>query len=83
MLAIVRDNSDVIVKLDLHVPTYETRVFGFTFKCGNEVYAGLLTQAMREAVSDALMAARKQAYDQGWADAKAKRAKQTWFRRTI
>lgn len=83
MINFKRDDKDAVVTLDLAVPTYDERVFSFKFGCGSEVYAGLLTEAMRKAFGNAVQAARREAYNDGWRDAKAKTAKRDWFGRNI
>lgn len=83
MINFKRDGKKAVVRIDLSVPEYEERSFPFAFNCDGEVYAGLLTRAMRTAFSDAVKAARKEGYDQGWKDAKAKRASCSWFKGSL
>lgn len=50
----------------------------------NETYAyqaELLTRQLNDQLQKKLEAIRKEAYEQGWKDAKAKSAKKTWFSR--
>lgn len=65
------------------MPTWNERTFQFSFNCGGEAYAGLLTKALRDALGDAVQAVRREAYEEGWRDAKAKTAKRDYFRRSI
>ncbi len=85
MIEIKRDGCQVVLHFDLDVPTYETRVFPLSFGCGSggEVYAGLLARAMQESFGDRVAAARRDAYEQGWKEAKAKRSKAEWFSRLL
>lgn len=83
MIALKRDGKDVVLSFDADIPFYDTRRFEFTFHTGQETYAGLLTSHLREKLGDAMEAARREAYEKGWTDAKAKRTKDTWFRRNL
>lgn len=80
-----RAGTTVRVWIDAFIPTWESRQFPFTFECGsgNEAYAGLLKQHITDTVGDAVEAARRAAYEQGWNDAKAKRARCDWFKRQL
>lgn len=53
--------------------------FDLTFHAPNEWSARLLLNAMRAQAQSAMSAIRQEAYAEGWKDAKAKRAKTTWF----
>ena len=83
MISFKRDNTDAVVNISIDVPFCEKMVFAMCFKCGTAEYAGLLTEAMKQQVGAAISAARKEAYEQGWRNAKAKRGKEGWFRSVI
>lgn len=83
MIEIKRDGGRVVLHFDLAIPTYDVRSVPMSYNCGGEVYAGLLTQAMRDALGNTVAAARRAAYEQGWKDAKGKRAKEDWFPRVL
>lgn len=55
------------------------QVFAFLFSAGAEWAANLLISHLRERMWNRLEAIRKEAYLQGWKDAKAHAKKQTWF----
>jgi hypothetical protein len=82
-LRVRRDGSDVEVSISSHIPTWEERVFPFSFNCGNEAYAGFLTKHIQDVIGNAVANARREAYEQGWKDAKAKRVKNDWFSRVL
>lgn len=82
-VTINRKGQDVELWLDAFIPNYDSRRFGFTFHCGGDVYAGLLTEHLRKRLGNLVEEARREAYEQGWKDAKAKRSKSDWFSRTL
>lgn len=47
---------------------------------GGDDHAALVTQAIRDRMYRDLQYIREEAYHQGWADAKAKRTKKTWWK---
>lgn len=55
--------------------------FYFTHNKANESERKLLYHNLLSSFYDHLEAIRRGAYEQGWADAKAKRKKRTWFSR--
>lgn len=57
--------------------------FIFALRVPEEWAAMLLVQAISKQLFDAMSAIRKNAYEQGWRDAKAKRAKEQWFSRRL
>ena len=81
MVTFDRENEKVVAKVDLDVPTYERRIYWFHWNACNKIYAGLLVAALQAQMGDRLAKLREEAYGQGWADAKAKRAKRDWFSR--
>lgn len=79
MITFARKDGKALCSVEIYIPTLGNRVFDFEWQCGGEYSAGLLYGAMREQLSEALETARREAYSQGWRDAKAKRAKERWF----
>ena len=79
-----REGTKVVANVDLDVPTWDTHVFACTFECGNEVYAGLLTEAMRVQLAKEIEAIRQYEYESGWRDKAAhKGARRDWFASTF
>ena len=79
-VTVKKDSCDVKIEVDVFVPYWDVRTFPFTFSCGgNEAYAGLLTRLIKERLASLVRNARAEAYEQGYKDAKAKRAKCEWF----
>ncbi len=78
-LQVSRSGSLVVVKL----PTVLDRYYTFSIDMTNETTAELLARDMDQRIDAAMKAARQTSYEQGWADAKAKRAKRdyhsTWL----
>ena len=79
MIEIVRDKEEVQLRVTLHIPYYETRVFSFKFNCSSECYAGLLAHHISKTLGRLLQGIRANAYNKGYADGKAKRAKEIYF----
>jgi hypothetical protein len=51
------------------------------WQADKEMLAYLLRDKLQTELGDKLRAIREEAYEKGWKDAKAKRAKSTWFAR--
>lgn len=64
----------LIVSLDCPAGTFDA-----TFDALTPWAASLLREALQEKFSDRVKTARRDAYAQGWRDAKAKRKRETWF----
>ena len=79
MLTVKRDGTKAVLAVTLPVPFYEDRVFSMIFDAYYVEYSSFLCSAIDLALRDALKKARKDAYEQGYKDAKAKRRKETWF----
>lgn len=79
MISFKRDGSTVGIAVTVQVPNYDGRVYHTQWNAGGEAYAGFLSAAMNEQMREALRNIRKEAYEQGWKDAKAKRTKENWF----
>ena len=74
-----REGESIRVSITVTIPHFDDRVFSLEWNCGSEVYAGLLTEAIRKQTQDTLEDIRRRAYEDGWKDAKGKRRKQNHF----
>ena len=81
MISIERNGAELRVVLEsgVHTGTEPTR-FVATYNCGAEWAAYLLRENINDRMRARLSAIRKEAYEQGWKDAKSKKgAKTAWF----
>ena len=78
MIAITRKDTKVILGFGTTVDVPKSAL-AFEWNAGSELYAALLAARIASDLSEAVGAARREAYNQGWADAKSKRAKMGWF----
>lgn len=79
MFHFTRYGKQVRVVVDLKIsdlPTYEYTLF---WNCNDDVYAELLADKLRDALQRKLERIRRTSYEEGFADAKAKRRKRTFF----
>lgn len=53
--------------------------FTFTHSCGHDYLAGLMRDQYEKHMNSAIESIRRESYNKGWKDAKAKTKKQTWF----
>jgi hypothetical protein len=74
-LQVSRDGTQVVVKL----PTVLDKHYTFRIDQPHDTAAELLARDMDRRLEDAIRLAREKSYAQGWADAKAKRARATYF----
>ena len=80
----VRDGNHVKANVTIDVPHWDARMFTFTFDCGSEAYAGLLTEAMQRQITSEIEAIRKDEYESGWRDKAAhKGPRRGWFADTF
>jgi hypothetical protein len=68
-------------KLKLIVETNKNYVLHLYWDCGKELHAELLRDHLHETLNGRLEVIRREAYEKGWKDAKAKRRKEDWFSR--
>ena len=67
-------------KVEVKIPTVLDYHYNFSIECNDDVRAELLARDMDGRIERAVAGARKQAYEDGWRDAKAKKvAKRSWF----
>lgn len=68
------------VKTQVYVPHAGERIWTKTFQYDNDVEAALIYKLFNDSMWNKLENIRREAYQQGWADAKGKRsAKRDWF----
>jgi hypothetical protein len=80
MFTFTREGSNLKVELFSEL-TPKANVYSFTWQCGDDCYADLLAKHFEKLLGDKLEKIRKESYIKGFKDAKAKRAKETWFSR--
>jgi hypothetical protein len=69
-----------IVKVTIEADTkVAKRCYSFNWNCNDEVYADLLMRNFEEKLRSELSRIREESYKSGFADAKAKRKKETCF----
>lgn len=78
MINFSRKDSAVTVEVEANVGV-AARFFHFTMNLSNEVYAYMLRENFQTKMTKALQDIRREAYEQGWKDAKAKIARRDWF----
>ena len=79
MLTFSRDGQQVKIAVLVDVPLRVSHLFLCYWDCEDENYAGLLAAEMHDQFSKKIEAVKREAYDRGWRDAKAKRVKETYF----
>ena len=83
MIRIKRDNEKVVLLFDTGLPHdcegKTTVAWDFTVTTPAPYYAQLVTDYYRDRLRSEMQRIRREAYEEGWADAKAKRKKQDWF----
>lgn len=75
LLSVRREGARVI----LAVKVQYLSTFSFGFDAGTEWAAQLLVDRLRDVLGGSMQKVRASAYEDGWKNAKGKRAKQTWF----
>lgn len=69
-------------KVTINVPYCGEVVWTFSHQHTDQYYSGLACSAMKQQMGDALAQIRREAYEQGWKEAKAhKGGKTEWFSR--
>lgn len=79
MFRFSREGTKVKIVINAAVPHDTSRDFYCYWDAGSEWAAGLLVELFSNTFKKRGVASRQDAYNQGWADAKAKRQKATWF----
>lgn len=80
VVQILSDEEKVSVKVRAGDPVSDW-TWTFSISTAGKGYALLLAHNLRKSIEDTVEAIRKQAYAQGWKDAKAHKVKETWFSR--
>jgi hypothetical protein len=79
-LAFERAEGQVRMRATISVPGGAGVVYTATMDMGNEYYARFVVSALQTQMAETMEAARREAYEQGWKDAKSKRtSKSNWF----
>lgn len=65
--------------IGMNLPEIRAETFWFQFPAGSRWAAKLLVNHIARTLFERMKALRAEAYAEGWADAKAKRAKASWF----
>lgn len=78
MISFTREGSVVTAQIEANVGV-DKRFFRFTVSLSDDVYASMLRENFDHYLRDKVKSIREEEYEKGWADAKAKRKKQTWF----
>jgi hypothetical protein len=78
MLSFWREESKVVVHVQHGI--FDNNVgFSLNIESGQPYQAELLLRALRDNLEKRLIDIKKQAYEEGWKDAKAKKKKQIYF----
>jgi len=78
MIRFTRDGTRVKCTVATDVPNYDSRQFYFYWETEREYAAGLLSAHLTETYENNVGEIRREAYERGWKDAKAHRAKNNW-----
>lgn len=79
MIEIKRSGTQLVISAEIFIGTVGDRTYEATWEAGSEAYAGLIRSEIQRNLERRLERIRREAYAQGWKDAKAKRAKKTLF----
>lgn len=82
MIEIFRDGESVVLTIE-HGLGVEIKAMRFDWKCRGELEAAALASCLREHLRQRIEAVRREEYESGHRDGRAKRAKATWFWRTL
>lgn len=78
VIGIRSEKNDLVVSFRAGYPI-DGLIFELRWAAGSEWSARLLAHSLRSRISDLLSRIRREAYEDGWRDAKAKRRKATWW----
>lgn len=82
MIYIERYEEKVRVKIDTGLNTTSGQIWLY-WNCNSEMYAELLSRHINKRLDETIQAIRKEEYERGWKDAKAKKSKANWFSAVI
>ena len=78
MITIRRDGTKIV--LNFNPGLFDGKMIPLSWECGSDWYAALLVERCEERLFSMMGNVRRQAYRQGWKDAKAKKGKPCdWF----
>lgn len=72
-----RNGSAVVIRVDSKLGTPKP-IFTFYFNCADESWAELLRDYLEKNFRHTIHKIRKESYEDGWSDAKKKKAKRGW-----
>ena len=78
MISFERSENKVLVNVQ-HGIFFNDQYFQLDINQGHPYQAELLYRQLNKTLREKLESIRREEYEKGWKDAKAKRAKQTWF----
>lgn len=76
MIQFTREGTKVRIEISSNALS---KSFLFYHECGQDHFASLMDDSYQERMSQSLERIRREAYNQGWKDAKAKVKKESWF----
>lgn len=79
MIYFTRAGTTVKCIAHVDVPNYEKTSLYFYWETGSNISAGLLSAEMEKQLSAKLETIRRESYEAGWRDAKAKKEKRKYF----
>jgi hypothetical protein len=83
MISFTRDETRVRAEINTGTSVAASQLWLY-WECGKELFADLLTAQLQKKLYEAIKAARRDAYNEGWRDkASRKTAKETWFSGTL
>lgn len=78
MIQVTRNGTKTQIQVESGYPL-QSGYYYFNYDCGNEEFARLLADHFERKLIDRIDAIRKEEYNRGYKDGRAKRAKATWF----
>lgn len=78
----VHEKEKVQLIIETGLPVDKHRYL-FYWNCENEAFAYLLSEQLRKHYGDCIEAARKEEYERGYKDGRAKRKRIDWFKRWL
>jgi hypothetical protein len=83
LITVKRNDSDVVLSIETDLANTcngpQAAAIPFTWPTGQPYAADLLVRYIIERVRKAISDTRREYYEKGWKDAKAKRPKDDWF----
>jgi len=73
----------VTCEITIEVPGLGKRIYRAALDVDYTDFAAFVVRAMQEQLGNKIKEIREDAYNEGWRDAKAKRAKKKWFPLTM